>query len=128
MTPLGLALDDEGCVWVGLGHTEFRNALVGPLAFLYRQFSAGGIVGGGFARVKEGGKILQTHLLSNSRVGYSCCLGGPDGKTLFMCCNNIVLPSMKMYAQPGASMVCTLRVEHGAARRPDDPSYNGGHS
>ena len=36
----------------------------------------------GCARVREGGEVLQT--IPHDRFGFSCALGGPDGRTLYM--------------------------------------------
>jgi sugar lactone lactonase YvrE len=62
LPPDGICLDGEGNIWVA--------APRGP-------------DGGGFFRIKEGGKI-DTMFQSKGYGGFSCMLGGPDRKTLFM--------------------------------------------
>lgn len=73
VAPDGAALDAEGAVWAAdaLGHRVLR--------------------------VAEGGKVLQE--ISTGAMGvYACALGGPDGKTLFLC----VAPDFAEHARNAA--------------------------
>jgi sugar lactone lactonase YvrE len=61
MEPDGLCLDANGDVWVA----SFR--------------------GGEFLHVREGGTVLDRLSLPPGRWALACALGGPDGRTLFLC-------------------------------------------
>lgn len=61
MFPDGICLDAEGAVW-------FANPRKGYVA-----------------RIFEGGRIDRTIPVGEGRGAYACMLGGPDGKTLFVC-------------------------------------------
>ena len=56
--PDGIALDDEGCIWLATPR--------GP----------------GFIRVAEGGEVKET--IESDMLGIACALGGEDRKTLFL--------------------------------------------
>ena len=58
--PDGISLDAEGAVWVGTAD----SAVV---------------------RVREGGEVLQRVELPENRAPFALMLGGPDGRTLFIC-------------------------------------------
>ena len=62
MYPDGICLDMEGAVWVADPH---NNEVV---------------------RVLEGGAI-QDRISLGDRGAYACALGGPDGRTLYICTN-----------------------------------------
>jgi sugar lactone lactonase YvrE len=57
--PDGITMDDEGCVW----SSAFEKAI----------------------RVREGGEVVETIPLD--RFCFATMLGGEDGRTLFMVCN-----------------------------------------
>ena len=61
-SPDGMCLDEEGAIWVA--NPSKAEVL----------------------RVLEGGKITDTIKVKNTNA-YACCLGGGDGKTLFICTN-----------------------------------------
>ena len=63
MFPDGICLDAEGAVW-------FSNPRKGYVA-----------------RIFEGGRIDRTIPVGTGRNAYACMLGGPDGRTLFICTN-----------------------------------------
>jgi sugar lactone lactonase YvrE len=84
VAPDGAALDAEGAVW------------------------AADAVGHRVLRVAEGGQILQE--ISTGEMGvYACGLGGPDGKTLFLC----VAPDFAEHARQAAreAAIWTTRVD-----------------
>jgi sugar lactone lactonase YvrE len=58
VAPDGICLDAEGAVWVSTGFS--------------------------FARVAEGGKVLQRVELPEGRAPFALMLGGPDRRTLFI--------------------------------------------
>jgi sugar lactone lactonase YvrE len=58
--PDGIALDEEGALWVA----DAR--------------------GGGAFRVKPGGEVVEQVEVDDARTAYSVALGGPDGKTLYL--------------------------------------------
>lgn len=61
VAPDGAALDDEGAVWLAdaIGHRVLR--------------------------VARGGRVLQEVSTGRAMHAYACALGGPDGRTLFLC-------------------------------------------
>jgi len=61
-SPDGICLDEEGAIWVA--NPSKAEVL----------------------RVLEGGEITSTIKVENTNV-YACCLGGDDGRTLFLCTN-----------------------------------------
>jgi sugar lactone lactonase YvrE len=58
VAPDGICLDAEGAVWVSTGFS--------------------------FARVAEGGEVLQSVELPTGRAPFALMLGGPDRRTLFI--------------------------------------------
>lgn len=112
----GLCLDAEGCAWVAVvgSRTDawaWSCLAGGPASQLYQRRM--GIWGGGFVRVREGGKILQ-RVMFRGLVGIGCDLGGPDGHTLYMSVARDAEPERKATLQPGNSFVAALRVAVGA--------------
>jgi len=87
--PDGLALDDEGCLWVGDAK------------------------GRGIQRVAEGGAV-RDYIGTGDLTCYAAALGGPDGRTLYLCCapeiNNHDLSAMR------AAKLLAVRVAVPAAR------------
>jgi len=63
-SPDGICLDEEGAIWVA----NPSNAEV--------------------LRILEGGEITSSVKVKDTNV-YACCLGGEDGRTLFMCTNQL---------------------------------------
>ncbi len=63
----GIALDDEGCVWVACPYFQYGDS-------------------GGWIRVADGGEIKQVIELENpDKSAYACMLGGEDERDLFLC-------------------------------------------
>ncbi len=60
-TPDGICLDAEGAVWMA---SPVSNQVL---------------------RVAEGGEVLAEIRTSDERQPFACMLGGPDGRTLFVC-------------------------------------------
>ncbi len=65
-SPDGICLDEEGAIW--MANPSKAEVL----------------------RVLEGGEITSTIKVENTNV-YACCLGGNDGRTLFLCTNQFFL-------------------------------------
>lgn len=88
----GICLDEEGAVWVGLCRQDR------------------------FVRVAKGGEILDTiELATPERRAIAPMLGGPDGRTLYMCTNSVNFPLHGREARAG--QIETAQVEAAAARR-----------
>jgi sugar lactone lactonase YvrE len=58
--PDGICLDEEGAIWV-----------------------ASPVAQGGVLRIREGGEVTDRVAVENE--AFACMLGGPDGRTLFIC-------------------------------------------
>jgi sugar lactone lactonase YvrE len=59
--PDGICLDAEGQVWVATARTPE------------------------VLRVREGGEVTDRVQVASGSLSYACALGGPDGRTLFVC-------------------------------------------
>ncbi len=88
VAPDGAALDAEGAVW--LADANHRRVL----------------------RVAEGGRVLG-EISTRPRGVYACALGGPDGRTLFLCVAPDYLEHKRKDAREAA--VWTTRVDVPAA-------------
>lgn len=69
--PDGICIDPEGGIWCQTADTVNRHDERDP---------AGAVV-----RVLDGGEV--THRVETERPCFSCALGGPDGRHLFLLCN-----------------------------------------
>ncbi len=69
IAPDGITMDQEGAIWSGAADIQMMTGKLDSPA-------------GAFVRVAEGGAILDR--IELDRPGFSCALGGPDGRTLFM--------------------------------------------
>jgi len=78
--PDGICLDEEGAIWVA---NPARAEVV---------------------RILEGGEITSTIKVKETNV-YACCLGGIDGKTLFLCTNQL------FYGKRSSGRVEFVKVE-----------------
>jgi sugar lactone lactonase YvrE len=72
LAPDGICIDAEGGVWVQTADTAAHTG-------------APSAPGGALARVLEGGEI--THRVEVDQPCFACGLGGPDGRQLFLLCN-----------------------------------------
>ena len=79
-SPDGICLDEEGAIWVA--NPSKAEVL----------------------RVLEGGEITSTIKVKNTNV-YACCLGGDDGRTLFLCTNQL------FYGKQSSGRIEFLKVE-----------------
>jgi len=81
--PDGICLDAEGAVWSA---DPLRNELI---------------------RVNEGGEVIG-RISAGERCAVACMLGGPDGRTLFVCTNTTIGPEA---AQARAGRIEVTRVD-----------------
>jgi sugar lactone lactonase YvrE len=79
-SPDGICLDKEGAIWVA-------NPAKAEVL-----------------RILEGGEITTTVKVKDTNV-YACCLGGVDGKTLFMCTNQL------FYGKTSSGRIEFVKVE-----------------
>jgi sugar lactone lactonase YvrE len=84
--PDGICLDAEGAVWLA---DPLRNELI---------------------RIKEGGKIAG-RISTGDRCAVACMLGGPDGRTLFICTNTTIGPEAEQ-AKTGRIELTRVDVPH----------------
>jgi sugar lactone lactonase YvrE len=93
-SPDGMAVDDEGLLWVALWG------------------------GGAVHRYEPSGRHVATVRLPVTNVS-SCCFGGPDGATLFITTSRQGLSPQRLAAEPGAGHV--YRVKPGVTGPPATP-------
>lgn len=79
-SPDGICLDKEGAIWTA--NPSKAEVL----------------------RILEGGKITSSIKIQNTNV-YACCLGGKDGKTLFLCTNQF------FYGKSASGRIEFVKVE-----------------
>jgi len=79
-SPDGICLDAEGAIWVA---NPAKAEVV---------------------RVLEGGEITSTIKVKDTNV-YACCLGGSDGRTLFLCTNQL------FYGKPSSGRIEYVKVD-----------------
>jgi len=91
VTPDGICLDEDGAVWVACTQ------------------------GGALLRVAPGGEILD-RISSGSTGAYACMLGGPDGRTLFVCTAQTGDPELA--ARPRTGAIVAIEVESPRAGLP----------
>jgi sugar lactone lactonase YvrE len=89
--PDGICMDVEGAIW----YADVPN----------RQC----------VRVREGGEVLQT--ITADRGCFSCALGGPNGRTLFIVATEWHGPEHMVHSEP-AGHVLTVEVAFAHAGRP----------
>jgi sugar lactone lactonase YvrE len=73
VAPDGIAIDAEGGIWAQASDTAAHTG--SPSA-----------PGGACVRVLDGGEI--THRVETEQPCFACALGGPDGRSLFLLCND----------------------------------------
>ncbi|MFX1323880.1 MAG: SMP-30/gluconolactonase/LRE family protein [Promethearchaeota archaeon] len=78
--PDGISLDEEGAIWVA---NPAKAEVI---------------------RVLEGGDITDAIKLKDTNV-YACCLGGADGRTLFLCTSKL------FYNEPSSGRIEYVKVE-----------------
>lgn len=84
--PDGICLDAEGCIWVA---------------------DPGG---GDVIRVAEGGAVRDRVHVGGDNKAIACALGGPDGRTLFVCTSATVFPKDCISQRAGRIEVCEVEV------------------
>ncbi len=85
----GISLDAQGCVWVACPYFQYGDA-------------------GGYVRVADGGEVKQVIAIDNpDKSAYACCLGGEDGKDLYLC-ESKVLGKERHH---GDGRICLARVD-----------------
>lgn len=98
LAPDGICLDAEGAVWVSTGFS--------------------------FARVAEGGEVLQRVELPENRAPFALMLGGPDRRTLFIMtaewrmADDHVANLERLNTGPRTGEILTLQVPVPGAGRP----------
>lgn len=86
--PDGICLDADDAVWVAA-----------PTS-------------GAVLRVREGGEITDTVKPSEGHAPYACMLGGPDGRTLFLCTSTAMLPADTLEQRGGCIEVLDVDAPH----------------
>jgi sugar lactone lactonase YvrE len=87
VAPDGCCLDAEGLVWIADAGNERA------------------------VRVREGGEIVDQ--VDTGTGTYACMLGGPDGRTLFLCCAPDFAADNRRAAREGRILATTVEVPHG---------------
>ena len=87
VAPDGCCLDAEGLLWIADADNE--RAI----------------------RVREGGEIVDQ--VDTGTGTYACMLGGPDGRTLFLCCAPDFLAHNRRVVKEGKILATTVDVPHG---------------
>ena len=87
VAPDGCCLDAEGLMWIADANNERA------------------------VRVREGGEIVEQ--IETGSGTYACMLGGPDGRTLFLCCAPDFLAHNRRAAKEGRILATTVEVPHG---------------
>lgn len=77
-------------------------------------------------RVAEGGRIKQRILLAE-RGGVACCLGGPQGRTLFLLCAQSCVPEVAIGMGEANAFVASVQVGVAAARSDQNEDYCAGY-
>lgn len=135
ISPIGLCLDAEGCVWVGVDFSIRRAPMIGEdlsrpncceaccflccyyVCCMRPQWNA-------MLRIAEGGKLLDVVPLDKER-GVACVLGGPQFSTLFIAANKNSLRDDK--CSPGNGRVLAVEVDVPAAQVMVEPRYCAGY-
>ena len=86
VAPDGCCLDAEGLMWIADANNERA------------------------VRVREGGEIVDQ--IDTGSGTYACMLGGPDGRTLFLCCAPDFLAHNRRAAKEGRILATTVDVPH----------------
>ncbi len=86
VAPDGCCLDAEGLMWIADANNERA------------------------VRVREGGEIVEQ--IDTGSGTYACMLGGPDGRTLFLCCAPDFLAHNRRAAKEGRILATTVDVPH----------------
>merc|ERR1712107_21162 len=135
LSPLGLCLDAEGCVWVGVGFSMRPQPEPGEdlsrrgfcetccflscyyLCCMRPQWDA-------VLRIAQGGECLDVIPLNKER-GVACVLGGPQFRTLFIAANQQHFKENK--CAPGNGRVLSVEVEVPAAQVMTEERYCAGY-
>jgi sugar lactone lactonase YvrE len=87
VAPDGCCIDAEGLMWIA--DADGERAI----------------------RVREGGEIVDQ--VDTGTGTYACMLGGPDGRTLFLCCAPDFLAHNRRAAKEGRILATEVEVAHG---------------